>query len=272
MFRLSREMRAPRWLLILALPVWAAMAAVCGYAAVLNHRLTRELISHRWREPTVIVSAAHGPEARVAILYGVDWRVTQPVTLDALPPYVPNAFMAAEDVRFRQHMGVDPIGIVRAGVRDLMARRIVQGGSTIDQQIVKPRFLSQARTWRRKIPEVLLALLLDAQLSKDEILEIYLNEVYFGHSAGKPVLGIDEAAQLYFGKDASQLRLDEAAELAGMNRSPHRHTPPKRPDVIRAPRDFVLSVMRSRSWFTDAPYAEARSHRVPFVDGARPGA
>jgi len=115
MFRLSREMRAPRWLLILALPVWAAMAAACGYAAVLNHRLTRELISHRWREPTVIVSAAHGPEARVAILYGIDWRVTQPVTLDALPPYVPNAFMAAEDVRFRQHMGVDPIGIVARG-------------------------------------------------------------------------------------------------------------------------------------------------------------
>jgi penicillin-binding protein 1B len=270
MFRLSREMRVRRWLLILGLLIWTALAAACGYAALLNHRLTRELISHRWREPTLIVSAAHSPEVRVAILYGIDWRVTQPVTLDALPPYVPNAFIAAEDVRFRQHMGVDPIGILRAGLKDLMARHIVEGGSTIDQQIIKPRFLSQARTWRRKIPEVLLALLLDAQLPKDEILEIYLNEVYLGHSAGKPVLGIDEAAQLYFAKDASQLRLDEAAELAGMIRAPNRDTPQKRPDVIRARRDFILGVMRSRSWITDAQYSEATAHGVTFANGAIP--
>src|SRR5438270_10017414 len=146
MFRLSRQMRIPRWVMIVAIAIWMAITAACGWFAVLNHRLARELVSHRWREPTVIVSGAHAGETRVAILYGVDWRVTPPVMLDGLPAYVPNAFIAAEDVRFRRHFGIDPIGIARAAVRDVVARSIVQGGSTIDQQIVKPRFLSQERT------------------------------------------------------------------------------------------------------------------------------
>src|SRR5258708_9142852 len=98
MFRLSRQMRVPRWVVIVAIVILIVAVFACGYLAVLNHRLGRELVSHRWREPTVIVSGAHAGEARVAILYGVDWRVTPPVTLDGLPPYVPNAFIAAEDV------------------------------------------------------------------------------------------------------------------------------------------------------------------------------
>src|ERR1700682_4151949 len=158
MFRLSRSMRVSRWMIPVALAMWAALAFACGYVALLNHRLTRELVSHRWREPTVILSAdAH---SRVAILYGVGWRTTPPITLAALPDFVPHAFMASEDTRFRTHIGVDVIGMARALLRDILARGIVQGGSTIDQQIVKVRFLSQERTWRRKIPEIVLALLL----------------------------------------------------------------------------------------------------------------
>src|SRR3954447_12688603 len=114
MFRLSRSMRVPRWLLFLAFAIWLAILCACVYLAVLHHRLARELLSHRWRELTVVVSAAHKQEERVAILYGIDWRVTPPVTLAALPPYVPYAFMASEDVRFRGHLGVDPIGMARA--------------------------------------------------------------------------------------------------------------------------------------------------------------
>src|SRR5919206_212463 len=97
---------------------------------------------------------------------------------------------------------------------DIRAHGITQGGSTIDQQIVKGRFLSNERTWRRKLIEIPLALMLDARMEKNEILEIYLNDVYLGHSGGKPVLGIDEASRLYFDKHPRELRLDEAALLA----------------------------------------------------------
>jgi len=265
-------MRAPRWLIPIACAIWAAMLFVCGDLALLDYRLRQELLGHRWRLPTVIVSAAHDREARVAILYGVDWRVTQPLVLQALPSYVPNAFLAAEDVRFRHHFGLDPIGMARALWTDIRAGGIAQGGSTIDQQIIKPRFLSQERTWRRKIPEMLLALVLDASVPKDEILEIYLNEVYLGHNEGKPVLGVDEAARLYFGKDASALRLDEAGVLAGMIRAPNRDTPEKRPDIVRARRDAILNVMRVHRWITDEQYRDAASREVAFVTGAIPHA
>jgi penicillin-binding protein 1B len=248
------------------------MTCAFVYMAVLNHRLTRELIDHRWRQPTVITSAAHAGATRVATLYGVDWRVTAPVTLASLPPHVPAAFMAAEDVRFRYHFGLDPIGMTRALFTNIRAGGIAAGGSTIDQQIIKPRFLSQERTWRRKIPEMLLALLLDARVPKDEILEIYLNEVYLGHSNGAPVLGIDSASRRYFGKLPSQLRVDEAAVLAGMIRAPNRDTPDKRPDIIRARRNAILDVMRRHKWIDDGQYSAAAARGVDFDGGTIPRA
>src|SRR5258708_4371580 len=167
MFRLSRSMRMSRWMTPIALAMWAAAAFASVYVALLNHRLTRELVGHRWREPTVVLSA--DARSRVTILYGAGWRTTPPITLAALPDYVPLAFMAAEDVRFRHHIGIDPIGMARALWTDLRAGGIAQGGSTIDQQIVKPRFLSQERTRHRKIPAILLTSTLDAVLSKDAI-------------------------------------------------------------------------------------------------------
>src|SRR5437773_6237430 len=218
------------------------------------------------------VSAARSQPVRVAQLYGVDWRVMPPVSIDSLPPYVPNAFLAAEDVRFRRHPGVDPIGMARALFTNLRAHSITQGGSTIDQQIVKARYLSQERTWRRKFTEIALALLLDARMSKDEILEIYLNDVYLGHSGGKPVLGIDEAARIYFDKLPARLRVDEAALLASIVRAPNRDTPEKRPDIVRARRDAILGVMHDRGWIDDSELREATSRGVEFRRGSIPAA
>src|SRR5205085_7757169 len=126
----------------------------------------------------------------------------------------------------------------------IRAHGIVEGGSTIDQQMIKARFLSQERTWRRKFTEIVLALLLGARMSKDEILEVYLNEVYLGHNGGKPVLGVDEASRLYFDKLPSHLRIDEAALLASIVRAPNRDYPWKRPDLVRAPRDGLLAVVQ----------------------------
>ncbi len=214
MMRLSRALQW--WPIAFAIVVFAGFETLAIYLFVMNRRLNSELVHHTWRQPTVLLSVAHSSATPVATLYGVDWRVTPPLSMDSLPGYVPNAFLAAEDVRFRHHFGIDPIGIARALFTDLRAREITQGGSTIDQQIIKARFLSQQRTWRRKFVEVVLAVLLDARLPKDEILEIYLNDVYLGHSGGKPVLGIDEASRLYLDKRPGQLRLDEAAMLASI--------------------------------------------------------
>ncbi|MEO8033179.1 MAG: transglycosylase domain-containing protein, partial [Acidobacteriota bacterium] len=182
------------------------------------------------------------------------------------------AFIAAEDVRFHHHIGVDPIGMLRALGTNLRAGGIAQGGSTIDQQIVKGRFLSQERTWRRKFVELILAVILDARMEKDEILEVYLNDVYLGHSGGKPVLGVDEAARIFLGKTANHLRLDEAALLAGIIRAPNRDTPDKRPEAVRARRDAILKVMRSHDWITEGQLREAVGHDVEFAGGSMPQA
>ena len=266
MRRLSRA----QWPVIAALIFFAIFETVAVYIFILDRRLTTELVSHRWSEPTEIRSAA--TSSRIATLYGVDWRITPPVTLGALPSCVPKAFIAAEDVRFRYHFGIDPIGMARAAWVDVRARGIVEGGSTIDQQIVKARFLTQERTWRRKFVEIVLAVLLDARMSKDEILDIYLNDVYLGHNGGKPVLGIDEASRLYLDELPSQIRVDEAAMLASIVRAPNRDNPWRRPDIVRARRDAVLKVMRDHGWITDAQYRDAIAHDVRFVQGSIPQA
>src|SRR3984957_15487580 len=120
------------------------------------------------------------------------------VKIGDLPSYVPNAFIAIEDRRFREHFGLDPIGMIRASVRNMAAGHVVQGGSTLTQQLAKNLFLSPSRTFDRKIQEAMLALYLESRYSKDQILTLYLNRVYFG--AG--VFGIEAASEKFFGKHA----------------------------------------------------------------------
>jgi penicillin-binding protein 1B len=272
MQRLSRSIRLPRWSVAIAIAFFIAFQFASIYLFALNRRLTRELVRHTWSQPTIIESAAHDRRVEVARLYGVDWRITPLVSIDSLPPHVPAAFLAAEDVRFRHHIGIDPIGMARALMRNVRAGGISQGGSTIDQQIVKGRFLTQERTWRRKITEMLLAVMLDARVSKDEILEIYLNDVYLGHNAGRPILGIDEASHLYFNKPPSRLRADEAALLAGIVRAPNRDTPDKHPEVARVRRDAILRVMREHDWIDEQQLQSALERDVEFARGSMPQA
>ncbi len=143
------------------------------------------------------------------------------VRLGQLPPYVVNAVLATEDRRFYNHFGVDPLGLLRATVSNVRAGTVVQGGSTITQQLAKNLYLTSERTYARKFQEVLLALWLEARFTKDEILELYLNRVYFGAGA----YGIEAAAQRYFGKSASKVTVSEAALLAGLLKAPSRYAP-----------------------------------------------
>jgi penicillin-binding protein 1A len=180
-----------------------------------------------------------------------------------LPPYVPRAFLAIEDRRFYDHPGVDVLGILRAGVRNLTAGGIREGGSTITQQLAKNLFLTRERTYRRKIQELLAALWLEHRFTKDQILGIYLNRVYFGAGA----YGVDAAAQRYFGRSAEKLTLFEAAVLAGLVKAPSRDNPIVAPKRAAQRANLVLAQMARSGWLSDSAAARARRDEVRFGAG-----
>lgn len=175
------------------------------------------------------------------------------VRLEQLPPYVPNAVIAIEDRRFRSHFGIDPLGLGRALVVNLTTGNLVQGGSTLTQQLAKNLFLEPDRTIKRKIQELVLSFWLEAKFSKDEIMEMYLNRVYYGSGA----FGIDAAARRYFGKSARLLTIAEAATLAGVLKAPTRYSPTRNPDLAEARAQLVLAAMNQEGYITDNEAATA---------------
>ena len=170
------------------------------------------------------------------------------LTLDEMPPYLPEAVIAIEDRRFYWHLGFDPIGLTRALIANVRAGRVVQGGSTITQQLAKNLFLHSEQTLERKIQEVILAGWLELSLTKKQVLELYLNRVYFGGGA----YGVDAAAYRYFGKSARDVTLAEAAALAAMLKAPSRYSPVINPDASEARAQTVLAAMQ------DAGFISAR--------------
>jgi penicillin-binding protein 1A len=168
-------------------------------------------------------------------------------------PWMPRATVAIEDRRFYQHGGVDPIGILRAVVADIKARRIVQGGSTITQELVRNLYLSRERTLKRKLVEACLAIKLSRQWPKDRILTAYMNEVYYGNHS----YGIEAAAETYFSIPAKELNLEQSALLAGLPQAPSLYDPFHSPAAAVARRDEVLKAMRDNGDITPDQYAAA---------------
>ncbi len=160
-----------------------------------------------------------------------------PVDLASLPPYVAQAFVAIEDRRFYEHFGVDVGGMLRAGAENLRAGRVVQGGSTLTQQLAKNLFLTNDRTWRRKFQEIAMAIWLEGRFTKDEILALYLSRVYFGAGA----YGIEAASERYFDRPARELTLLQAAMIAGLVKAPSRLNPARQD--IEAARDRATTVL-----------------------------
>src|SRR5262249_24935279 len=169
------------------------------------------------------------------------------VTLKDLPAYLPRAFIAIEDRRFYSHYGIDPIGLARAATANVMHRGVAQGGSTITQQLAKNLFLTQERTLLRKLQEAVLALWLERKFSKTEILELYLNRVYFRAGAYR----VDAAAQRYFGKSARAVKTAEAAVLAGLVKSPSRPAPTRNPEGAERRAQTVLAAMTETGAITE---------------------
>ncbi len=221
------------------------LAAVFGYIwLTLNEN---GLLKIPDREPGMMVLAADGTVlAEQGAFNGDEARLTE------LPNYVPNAVIAIEDRRFRSHFGIDPIGLVRAIVTNYQSGRVVQGGSTITQQLAKNLFLTHDRTMQRKLQEVVLAVWLETKFSKDEILQLYLNRVYYGSGA----TGIEKAARTYYQKSASELTLMEAATLAGVLKSPSNTNPSADPEAAAERARLVVVAMADAGFITEFEAAE----------------
>ncbi|HEX3408673.1 MAG TPA: PBP1A family penicillin-binding protein [Candidatus Binataceae bacterium] len=209
------------------------------------------------------------PELLGAIFQG-DWEQRRLVPLTDIPPAFVDAILAAEDHRFYEHHGIDLRRTLKAGWIDFSAGRLVQGGSTLTQQLMKNFFLTSKRDWHRKVKEALMAYIAEQQYSKDEILENYVNDIYLGQRGQEGLYGIWEASQFFFSKDPRDLTIAEMATIAGMIRSPNRYNPIRHASAARERRNEVLSSMLQDGYVSKAAYdiavTEPIRAREPFAE------
>jgi penicillin-binding protein 1B len=187
------------------------------------------------------------------------------VSLNEIPPYLTKGLLATEDRYFYYHPGFDPIRIIEAAIIDLHSRRLRQGASTITQQLARTFMDNRTRSFSRKMRELSVAVVLELRLTKNEILERYVNDVAMGEYDGTPVYGIPLAARYYFNKDLGQLTPAEAATLIGMIQAPTLYDPRRHPDAARARRDTVLALMHRAHLIDDAQYRQAIAEPVTTV-------
>jgi penicillin-binding protein 1A len=234
------------WAAVLA--VWGVIFLVVFFAVFARGLPDTSALYDVDRQPSITYLDRNG-----ALIATRGSQQAPPADLDALPDYVPAAFIAIEDRRFYWHPGFDPIGMSRAMVSNMRAGRIVQGGSTLTQQLAKNLFLTPDQNMRRKVQELMLAVWLEMKFSKQEILALYLNRVYFGAGA----YGIEAASQRYFDKSAKDLTVGEAALLAGLLKAPSRYSPVSESERAAARATVVLDEMEDSGVITSAQRAAA---------------
>jgi len=200
--------------------------------------------------PSIITEVYSDDNRKIAEFYH-ERRVVVP--LAEIPAMLIEAFIASEDARFYKHQGVDFLSIVRAFIKNLEAGEIVQGGSTITQQVTKSFFLTPERSYNRKIKEAILAYRIDKTFSKQEILYLYLNQIYLGHAA----YGVEAASENYFGKSAKELNLAECAILAGLPQAPSRYSPFRFPEKAKQRQIYVLNRMVAEGYITNIQATKA---------------
>lgn len=250
------------WLLraISLLCIWGAIALVCMILFFAIDLPNIDKPKDMGRRPSLTILARDG-----TVLVRTGQSMGTFYKLKELPKYVPQAVMAIEDRRFYHHFGIDPIGIARASVINLIHHDVKQGGSTITQQLAKNMFLSPEQKFKRKIQEAMLAIGLEMKYSKDEILAAYLNRVYMGSGA----YGIDAAAHRYFNKSAKDLSLREAATIAGLLRAPNYFSPVASPARAADRANMVLKAMVDAGYITEKQARAAET--VPPPPGRKPG-
>src|SRR5215475_7801165 len=248
----SRGVRLIYWAVVVGL--WLLIAAIAAIIWVGAHLPPIQSLKVPKRPPSIEILGADG---RVLATRGDMGGAAVP--LKELPAYLPQAFIAIEDRRFFSHHGVDPLGIARALAANVLRRGVSQGGSTLTQQLAKNLFLTQERTIARKVQELGLALWLEHKFTKKEILELYLNRVYFGAGA----YGVEAASQRYFGKSARKVTLGEAAMLAGLVKSPSRLAPTHNADGAQRRGQIVLAAM------ADVGVISEQAAKVALIDPPR---
>src|SRR3954462_15490783 len=238
-------------LVALVVAVAVAMSELPDYSELVNRNKLGQMIRVHAADGSVLV--ALGPS------FG-DW-----LQYDEIPQVMKDAMVSVEDRRFRSHIGVDPIGLARAFRIRITKGRWTQGGSTITQQLARNIFLTNNRNFGRKIREGILALALERRFTKDQILELYLNRVYFGGGA----YGIDAASRRFFGDSAKTLNLSEAAIIAGLVKAPSNYAPSADAEAAKDRAAVVIQVMRDNGTITAEQAASAEPARVPIVPSAK---
>src|SRR5437899_11665902 len=205
-----------------------------------------------------LVTRVYSADKQVIGQFVVERRILVP--LEKIPRYLVNAVVAIEDSRFFEHRGLDFVGIARAAFTNLVSGRIRQGASTITQQLARSLFLSPKRDFDRKVREVLLALKIEQMLNKEQILELYLNQIYFGHGA----YGVQSAAQTYFNKDVGQLTVSESAFLAGLPKAPSDYSPYNHQQAAKRRQTVVLKRMTEEGFITPLQASQAIAQPLSF--------
>jgi penicillin-binding protein 1A len=240
------------------------LAVICGGLAGAFFALTHDLPQIRSLENFKPDAVTRIYSADKVLLTELFIEKREPVPLETVPRFLKAALVATEDRKFYKHSGVDLKGIARAIIKDIKAGEFVEGASTITQQLSKTLFLTPRKTLVRKIKEAILAFQLERRYTKDEILELYLNQVYFGSGA----YGAESAAKIFFGKSVKDLSLAECALVAGMPKSPSRYSPMINPDLAIKRRNTVLKQMRDTDIISDAAYRQAIKEAL-YTNGRR---
>ncbi|WP_196504804.1 transglycosylase domain-containing protein [Aestuariivirga litoralis] len=261
----DKKRRSWFWRLIgffLVAGFWGAVAGALAFTYIWFSLDQRGLLQIPQREPGAMILANNGSVlAEEGAFFGDAAKINE------LPDYVPNAVIAIEDRRFRSHYGIDPVGILRAMSRNVLSGHMVQGGSTLTQQLAKNLFLTPERTATRKAQEAVLAIWLEHKFTKDEILQLYLNRVYFGNGA----TGIEQAAHNFFNKSASELTVMEAARLAACLKAPSNYNPVDHMEESTARAKLVLAAMQDEGFISQQDEADAVSQPTNTVSsGAKP--
>jgi len=209
--------------------------------------------------PPIITSVYSDDNRKIAEFFK-ERRIVIP--LDEMPLMLKHAFVAAEDARFYKHHWVDFLSIIRPFLKNMEAGAIVQGGSTITQQVTKSFFLTHEKSYTRKIQEVILAYRIDRTFDKQTILFLYLNQIYLGHGA----YGVQAAAENYFGKSVSELNLAECAVLAGLPKAPSRYSPFQYPERAKERQIYVLNRMVAKGYISNIQATEAVNTPLEIKD------
>lgn len=246
---LARIAKWSLWAVLLLMIL--AVGATLGIFLYLGRDLPKISALKNYHPP--VITTVYSDDNRKIAEFFRERRIVLP--LEQIPLQLQQAFIAAEDARFYKHQGIDLISIIRAFYRNLEAGAIVQGGSTITQQVTKSFLLTPERSYERKIKEALLAYQIDKAFSKDEILYLYLNQIYLGHGA----YGVEAAAQNYFGKSVEDLSLAECALMAGLPQAPSRYSPFYYPERANQRQIYVLNRMADEGYITQLEASEAIS-------------